>query len=117
MLDDSFCLYCLDNDSYISEEMVNDSYYGNYTGYLENNHSSVAGEVALWRAVLLQAFVDLKVKSNNKKYRCSRRKAFEWFKLQKNREDLKEVCRLAGYEYRKVKQVADEIIEQNRAKK
>ena len=106
-----------ENTDYINESMVNESYYGNYNEYLEHEHISIAGEVALWRAVLLQAFIDLKIKSTNKKYNLTKRKAYEWFKLQKNQQDVKEVCKLTGYEYRKVKQLAKEIIEQSNFKK
>ena len=94
-------LQCLSkNDNFISEEMVNASYYGDYQQYSAIEYANIAGEVALWRAVLLQAFIDLKVKSRKKKYDHARRKAYEWFKFSKNQADVKEVCRLSGYEYR-----------------
>jgi hypothetical protein len=79
---------------------------------INNGYSEIAGEIALWRAVILQMFVDLKVKSNNKKYNFSKRKAYEWFFLPKNKEYVKEICRFAGYEYRKVKEVASIIVNQ-----
>ncbi len=103
----------INTDCFFLDDSINDSYHGNCLDFNEENQSNTIGEIRLWRAVLLQMFVDLKVKSNNKKYNFSKRKAYEWFKLPKNNEDLKEVCRLSGYEYRKVKMMADEIIEQN----
>ena len=87
-------------------------YYGNCDFFTKNEFFETSGEIALWRAVLLQMFVDLKIKSNNKKYVFIKRKAYEWFFLQKNKEDIKEVCKLAGYEYRKVKKIAELIVEQ-----
>ena len=107
-------LFTNSQEQHITEDMMNCSYYGDYTEYAKNEYSAIAGEVALWRAVLLQAFIDLKVKSKNKKYDHARRKAYEWFKLPKNQQDVKEVCNMAGYEYRKVQQLADEIIEMQR---
>ena len=100
--------------NWINEKMVNGSYYGDYESYIKNEQVSIAGEIALWRAVLLQAFIDLKIKSKNKKYNFAKRKAYEWFKLPENQEDVKEVCRLSGYEYRQAIKLADEIIKNNR---
>lgn len=113
--DDTFLDLSVSNDNTITADMVTESYYGNYQNYSAIEYAGIAGEVALWRAVLLQAFIDLKVKSHNKKYDHARRKAYEWFKLPKHQEDVKEVCRMSGYEYRKVQELADEIIQQQKS--
>lgn len=96
--------------SCITEKDINASYYGDYEEYLKHDQVSVAGEVALWRAVLLQAFVDLKIKSKHKKYNATKRKALEWFKSEKSQQDVKDICRMAGYNYRQVIKLVDEII-------
>ena len=59
--------FSLDGDlKYITEEQVNSSYYGEYSSYYNSDNRELLGEIALWRAVLLQAFIDLKSKSKKK---------------------------------------------------
>jgi len=93
----------------ISLENVNSSYYGDYHEYYVNDYKNeTKGEVALWRAVLLQAFIDLKTKSKKHVKKPVKREAVKWFRA--NKRDLMDVCALADYDYRMVVKKAEEIM-------
>ena len=54
-------------------------------------------ENLLWRAVIMQALVDLRIKSNRKsQYKYWRKKAYQW--LTERDEDFYMVCSLANFE-------------------
>lgn len=78
-----------------------------------NENLSLKGEIALWRAVILQAGIDLTSKSKKKIAQTYRFKAFQWFNL-KNKEFIT-VCNYAGldprYVYERIKDKKDEAIE------
>ena len=96
----------------ISLENVNSSYYGDYYEYYVNDYKNeTRGEVALWRAVLLQAFIDLKTKSKKHVKKPVKREAVKWFRA--NKRDLMDVCALADYDYRMVVKKAEEILAEN----
>lgn len=93
----------------ISLDNVNSAYYGDYYEYYVNDYKNeTRGEVALWRAVLLQAFIDLKTKSKKHVKKPVKREAVKWFRA--NKRDLMDVCALADYDYRMVVKKADEIM-------
>ena len=96
----------------ISLENVNSSYYGDYYEYYVNDYKNeTRGEVALWRAVLLQAFIDLKTKSKKHVKKPVKREATKWFRT--NKRDLMDVCVLADYDYNMVVKKAEEILGEN----
>ena len=96
----------------ISLENVNSSYYGDYYEYYVNDYKNeTRGEIALWRAVLLQAFIDLKTKSKKHVKKPVKREAIKWFRA--NRRDLMDVCVLADYDYNIVVKKAEEIMADN----
>ncbi len=66
------------------------------------------GEVALWRAVIMQNLDDLKLPPTNKKYRSWARQAIKWF--QDADEDFYEVCELAGAPPHQVLQKAHHLM-------
>ena len=102
--------------SLISSKDINYSYYGDYSSYIDNKYNTITGETSLWRAVLLQAFLDLKSKSKKKRNQGYIKEAKDWFILEQNQQDIKEVCARAGYCYKDVKKLANEIIEKNKAR-
>ena len=96
----------------ISLENVNSSYYGDYYEYYVNDYKNeTRGEIALWRAVLLQAFIDLKTKSKKHVKKPVKREAIKWFRV--NKRDLMDVCVLADYDYNIVVKKAEEIMSDN----
>ena len=99
--------------NHISDDMVESSYYGDYAEYSKNDYAFIAGEIALWRAVLLQYLIDLKIKSKKKKYNAIKKNAYKWFMDNDNIQNVKKVCNYAGYEYRKVIQLVKEIVDTN----
>ena len=100
---------------HITDKMVNSSYYGDYYEYYVNDYKNeTRGEVALWRAVLLQAFIDLKTKSKKHVKKPVKREAAKWFRT--NKRDLMDVCALADYDYRMVAKKAEEILADNSAR-
>ena len=110
--------YCIDeyigeSDNFVIAKDVSSSYYGDYKSFVENGYKEVLGEVGLWRAVLLQAFIDLKSLSKKRRNQKIIKEAKDWFS---NEEEVKTVCEMANYSYRSVKQLANQIIEQKRAK-
>lgn len=66
-------------------------------------------EIALWKAVILQAFVDLQSNSKKKIMQGYKIKAMLWFNL--NNKDFIEVCRNANldpiYVWTKAKKIID----------
>ena len=97
----------------ISLENINSSYYGDYYEYYVNDYENeTKGEVALWRAVLLQAFIDLKTKSKKHVKKPIKREAAKWFRV--NKQDLIDVCALADYDYHMVAKKAEEVILENK---
>ena len=100
----------------ISLDNINSSYYGDYYEYYVNDYKNeTKGEVALWRAVLLQAFIDLKTKSKKHIKKPIKREATKWFRT--NKQDLMNVCALADYDYCIVAKKAEEILNENTANK
>ena len=100
----------------ISLDNINSSYYGDYYEYYVNDYENeTKGEVALWRAVLLQAFIDLKTKSKKHIKKPIKREATKWFRT--NKQDLMNVCALADYDYCMVAKKAEEILNENTANK
>ena len=96
----------------ISLDNVNSSYYGDYYEYYVNDYKNeIRGEIALWRAVLLQAFIDLKTKSKKHVKKPVKREAVKWFRV--NKRDLMDVCVLADYDYNIVVRKAEEILRAN----
>ena len=96
----------------ISLDSVNSSYYGDYYEYYVNDYKNeTRGEIALWRAVLLQAFIDLKTKSKKHVKKPIKREAVKWFRA--NKRDLMDVCALADYDYHMVAKKAEEILAEN----
>ena len=96
----------------ISLENVNSSYYGDYYEYYVNDYKNeTKGEVALWRAVLLQAFIDLKTKSKKHVKKPIKREAAKWFRV--NKQDLIDVCALADYDYHMVAKKAEEVMKED----
>ena len=93
---------------YITEKDINSSYYGNYKDYIENNYS-INGYRALWRAVLLQALIDLKTQSKKQRNQPIKQEAYDWFNKKENEQDVKMVCYLADYNFNVVKELANEL--------
>ena len=94
--------------------MVDASYYGDYYDYSAENYDNIAGEVALWRGVLLQQLVNLRIQSENKKYNKRKREALKWFILKDNQKDVKQVCNYARYSYRQVLNVVKQTVESSK---
>lgn len=61
---------------------------------LHDDHISVRGETALWRAVLTQALMDAGSNSHKQEMQRARRQAIEW--LLTSEEDFVTVCLYAG---------------------
>ena len=95
---------------------MNSSYYGDYYDYETAEYENIAGEIALWRAVLLQSFIDLKTQSNKKRMQPIKYEAYKWFSAT-DQEPVRIVCQLANYNYNEVKKCANEIIEKDFPKK
>ena len=90
--------------------------FQNYGNENEENNindykNETRGEIALWRAVLLQAFIDLKTKSKKHVKKPVKREAIKWFRV--NKRDLMDVCVLADYDYNIVVKKAEEIMADN----
>lgn len=99
--------------NHITNKMIECSYYGDYTEYSRNDYATIGGEIALWRAVLLQYLIDLKIKSKKKKYNSVKKEAYKWFMCEENKNDVRKVCEYAGYEYRNVMSLVNDIINNN----
>lgn len=84
----------------------------NFYHKYNNNNIYYSGEIALWKAVILQAAVDLKSNSKKKIANTYRIKALMWFSL-KNKDFL-QVCNWAGldpkYVYKKIKPIKEKTI-------
>ncbi len=109
----SYSSYSQNIKEHITETDVNCSYYGNYADYISDEYVYIGGEIALWRAVLLQSFIDLKSKSKKKRNQPFKKEAYNWFTKKENENDVREVCSYADYDYRTIKTIADEIIAEN----
>lgn len=105
--------YISEGDSFITAKDVSSSYYGDYKSFVENGYKEVLGEVGLWRAVLLQAFIDLKSLSKKRRNQKIIQEAKDWFSKD---EEVRTVCEMANYSYKSVKQLANQIIEQKKDK-
>ena len=80
-------------------------------GRVESDNRELLGEIALWRAVLLQAFIDLKSKSKKKRNQPIIQEAKNWF-LNKNQENVIDICDMANCSYNLVKNTANDILKQ-----
>lgn len=110
-LENELLLYSQNIEEHISNDAVNCSYYGNYTNYISDEYVHVGGEIALWRAVLLQAIIDLKSKSKKKRNQPLKKEAYNWFTNEEY--EVKAVCSYADYDYRTVKNLTNKIIAEN----
>ena len=70
-----------------------------FYSYKEDN-SLKSQEISLWRAVILQACIDLQTQSQKKLANTFRIKSLLWFN--ENNENFKEVCINANLDYRYV---------------
>lgn len=103
--------FSLSNDfKYITEEQVNASYYGEYDTCYESDNRELLGEIALWRAVLLQAFIDAKSKSKKKRNQTIIQDAKNWF-LNNNQDDVMDVCDMANCSYNLIKNTAKDLLQ------
>lgn len=91
----------------ISQKINSESEEFNYK--YTNDNLYYKGEIALWKAVILQALVDLQSNSKKKIANTYRIKALMWFNL-KNKEFI-QICNWAGldpiYVYQKAKKVKE----------
>lgn len=76
-----------------------------------NDDINIKGEMAMWKAVIMQALVDVASKSNKKMSRVNRLKSGKWLNL-RNRNFLN-VCSYAELDPEYVVQKAEKIKEQN----
>lgn len=88
---------------FINQEIKEDFYF-----IYNNDNIAFRGELALWRAVILQAGIDLVSKSKKRIAQTYRWKAFQWFNLRN--EEFKQVCGYAGLD-------ADYVLERIKPKK
>ena len=81
------------------------SYYDNYyegasNSLLDDNSTSLApGEIAMWRAVLLQKTIDLKSKSKKRENIKIQESAKKWFQEKTNQEMIKNICDISELNY------------------
>ena len=68
------------------------------------------GEIALWRAVLLQAFIDAKSKSKKNRNQTIIQDAKNWF-LNNNQDDVMDVCDMANCSYNLIKNTAKDLLQ------
>ncbi len=101
------------NTNFIKTDAVNSSYYGDYIDYYKRECDDAIGEINLWRAVLLQALIDLKTKTKKKRFQPIKKEAYDWFSKKENQEEVKVICDCAGISYAKVQKVANEIIKKD----
>ena len=102
-----------DIDNNIQSNDINQSYYGNYIQYNDRECEYVScGETSLWRAVLLQAIIDLKTRSKKKRVLLTKIDAIKWFKKEENMEDVKEVCYRANYGYNYVMSFVNKFLDE-----
>lgn len=90
---------------------VNNALYGeNYNDSFYRAHSDAIGEVNLWRAVLLQALIDLKTKSKKRRMQPAKKDAYDFFTNKENEEAVILICECARISYGKLKRAVNEII-------
>ena len=77
-------------------------------------NSKIRGEVALWRAVVLQQLIDLKSQSKKRRNQQTKKNAYNWFMRDENDDDVKEICDYADYNYNDVKKIAGELASGNK---
>lgn len=81
--------------------------------YLDDlEEKNLKGEVAIWRAVIIQALSDLQLPSSNARYRRWRSQAIKWFKDAD--ENFSMVCECADLSPEKVLTIAYDIISSRR---
>lgn len=114
MVLDDLQLFTNYEENVIQAENLDSSYYGDYYDYSQNDYNNIAGEVALWRGVLLQQLINLRIQSENKKYNKRKREALKWFILKENQEDVKQVCDFSKYNYRQVLNVVKISVEKSK---
>lgn len=88
------------------------SKYVDFNYKYSNDNVYYKGEIALWKAVILQAMVDLQSNSKKKIANTYRVKALMWFNL-KNKEFL-QVCNWAGLDPKYVYEKAMKVKENNK---
>ena len=102
-----------DNYEVLNQGRHSFSKENNFYYKYNNNNIYCSGEIALWKAVILQAAVDLKSNSKKKIANTYRIKALMWFSL-KNKDFL-QVCNWAGldplYVYEKIKPIKEKVIQ------
>ena len=96
--------------SYIKASDVESSYYGDYLSYYEDNYKDAIGEINLWRAVLLQALIDLKTRSKKRRMQPKKKDAYDWFTKEENKEEVEIVCDCAGISYGKIQNIVNKIV-------
>ena len=72
-------------------------------------NSKIRGEVALWRAVVLQQLIDLKSQSKKRRNQQTKKNAYNWLMKEDNEDDVREICDYADYDYNDVKKIAREL--------
>lgn len=80
----------------------------------DTENSKIRGEVALWRAVVLQQLIDLKSQSKKRRNQQTKKNAYNWFMREENDDDVKEICDYADYNYNDVKKIACELASGNK---
>ena len=96
--------------NFITADEVNKSYYGDYFEYYKRECEDAVGEINLWRAVLLQALINLKTKSKKRRMQPSKKEAYDWFTKKENEEEVMVVCECAEVSFGKVKKIVQEIV-------
>lgn len=95
------------NSATCIQDVNNGIYRENYN---DRMHKDAIGEVNLWRAVLLQALIDLKTKSKKKRMQPTKKEAYEFFTNKENEEVVILICDCARISYGKLKRAVNEII-------
>ena len=80
----------------------------------EEYNRAYKGYRALWRAVIMQAMIDIENNSSRTEDRMAKAKAISWFLYPS--KDFYTVCMLADYDCKYVIQKAKELINQNKNK-
>ena len=96
--------------NFITANEVNKSYYGDYAEYYRRECEDAVGEINLWRAVLLQALINLKTKSKKRRMQPAKKEAYEWFTKKENAEEVMIICECAEVSYGKVMNAVNDIV-------